>query len=59
MLPNLIGPELEKTGKLTKDKNVNEENKYRSENLIMLEKINHILPPSKIRMTQFTQILTQ
>ena len=45
MSSNLIGPELEKTGKITKDKNVNEEKeKRKSQKWIMLKKLEHISP---------------
>ena len=51
MSPNLIGPELEKTGKLTKDKMLMKKNKRKGQKWVMLKKLEHLLSPSKRRMT--------
>ena len=50
MSPNFIGPDMDKKGKLAKDKNLMKKNKENNQKWIMLNNLEHLLPPSKIRM---------
>ena len=54
MFSTLVGPDSEKTGKLTKDKLLMKKNKRLSQKLITLKKLEHLFPPSKIRMIKLT-----
>ena len=56
-MENLIGPELKSTEKLTRDKMLMKKKARKSQKLIMLNNLKHLLPPSKIRMIKLMNLL--